>query len=149
MNPVDTVLSLTRRVAQRVAPPPKLTISEWADRERVLSSESSAEPGRWNTDRAPYQRGIMDTIIEPLIETVVCMMSAQVGKTEFLLNTIGYFIHQDPSPIMLLQPTLGLAEAFSKDRLAPMLRDTPALRSKVSDARSRDGENTLLHKKFP
>lgn len=91
----------------------------------------------------------MDAINDPTIETVVGKMSAQVGKTELILNVIGYFIHQDPSPILALQPTLGLAEAFSKDRLAPMLRDTPALRGSVSDARARDGANTLLHKSFP
>jgi phage terminase large subunit GpA-like protein len=70
-------------------------------------------------------------------------------NTEFILNILGYHIHHDPSPILLVQPTLDLAEAFSKDRLAPMVRDTPALHDKVKDARSRDSGNTLLHKKFP
>jgi phage terminase large subunit GpA-like protein len=70
-------------------------------------------------------------------------------NTEFLLNIVGFYIHQDPSPIMLLQPTLDMAESFSKDRLAPMVRDTPALQGKIADARARDSGNTLLHKKFP
>lgn len=77
------------------------------------------------------------------------MSSAQVGKTEMLLNIVGYYIDYDPSPILLLQPTLSMAEAFSKDRLAPMLRDTPALHGCVKDARARDSGNTLLHKTFP
>src|SRR5690606_29411056 len=77
------------------------------------------------------------------------MSSAQVGKTEVLLNTIGYHIHYDPSPILLVMPTEQIAQDFSKDRLAPMLRDTPVLRGRVKDARSRDSDNTLLHKKFP
>ena len=76
------------------------------------------------------------------------MKSAQVGWTELLLNVIGYHVDQDPSPILLIQPTLEMAEAFSKDRLAPMLRDTPALRDKVADPRSRDSGNTLLHKVY-
>jgi len=63
-----------------LAPPPSLTISEWADAKRRLSSEASAEPGQWRTSRAAYQRGIMDAISDPAIETVVVMSSAQVGK---------------------------------------------------------------------
>lgn len=131
------------------APPPRLTVSEWADRERRLSAEASAEPGRWDTGRAEYQRGIMDAICDPAVEEVVAMTSAQVGKTEVLNNVIGFHIAHDPAPILLLQPTLEMAQAFSKDRLAPMLRDTPALRGLVKDARSRDSGNTLLHKTFP
>lgn len=77
------------------------------------------------------------------------MSSSQVGKTEFELNVAGYYMHQDPSPILFLMPTLVLAEAFSKDRLAPMLRDTPMLAQLVADPRSRDSSNTLLHKQFP
>ena len=91
----------------------------------------------------------MDAISDPLVREVVVMKSAQVGWTELLLNVIGYHVDQDPAPILLIQPTLEMAEAFSKDRLAPMLRDTPALRDKVADPRSRDSGNTLLHKVYP
>ncbi len=73
-----------------VSPPPKLTISEWADRYRRLSSESSAEPGQWMTRRAEYQRGIMNAISEPGVERVVLMTSAQVGKTEIVNNVVGF-----------------------------------------------------------
>lgn len=131
------------------APPPRLTVSEWADEYRMLPKESSAEPGRWRTDRAPYQRGIMDAVNDSSVREIVVMTSAQVGKTELLLNTIGYFVSHDPSSILVLQPTLDMAEAFSKDRLAPMVRDTPILTGKIADPRARDSGNTLLHKKFP
>lgn len=90
----------------------------------------------------------MDAISDPFVHTVVVMSSAQVGKTEVLLNAIGFYIQHDPSPIMLFQPTLEIAEAFSKDRLATMLRDTPSLKDRVADARSRDSGNTLTHKTF-
>lgn len=145
----NDTLGLFREIARVVAPPPDLTVSQWADLYRRLSSESSAEPGQWRTDRAPYQREIMDAINDPDVETVVMMTSAQVGKTELLLNVIGYHIDYDPAPILLVMPTEELAEAFSKDRLAPMLRDSPTLRGKVKDVRSRDSNNTLTHKKFP
>lgn len=136
--------------AQRIwTPPPKLTVSQWADRHRKLSAEGSAEPGQWRTDRAEYQRGIMDALSDPLIEKVVFMKSAQVGWTEILNNVAGYYISQDPSPILVVQPTVDMGRAWSTDRLAPMVRDTPILTSLISDPRSRDGGNTVLRKEFP
>lgn len=91
----------------------------------------------------------MDAVSDPRISDVVVMSSAQTSKTEILLNVVGFHVHQDPAPMLLIQPTLQMAEAFSKDRLAPMVRDTPVLTGKIADAKSRDGNNTLLHKKFP
>ena len=129
-------------------PPPNLQVDQWADRYRKLSSESSAEAGQWRTDRVPFQREIMQVINDPSVEEVVFIKSAQVGATEVLLNTIGYYIDQEPSTILCIQPSLSMAQAFSKDRLAPMLRDTPNLKGKVKDPRSRDAENTTLHKKY-
>lgn len=91
----------------------------------------------------------MDAITNPAIREVTFMASAQSGKTQGILNNaVGYFISQDPSPILVVQPTLGLGESWSKDRLDPMLRDTPCLRGKVHDAKSRDSKNTILHKGF-
>lgn len=142
-------VNLFRNIAKILSPPPELTVSQWADNYRKLSQEASSEPGQWNTNRAPYQREIMDAVNDAGCEEVIIMSSAQVGKTELLLNVIGYYIDYDPSPILCLQPTLEMAQTFSKDRLAPMLRDTPVLRGKVKDARARDSGNTILHKTFP
>ncbi len=139
---------LATRLMKRFRSPPRLTVSEWADRYRYLSPEASAEPGRWNTARAEYQRGIMDAMNHAAVEMVVVMKSAQVGWTEIVGNVVGYHIHQDPAPILVVQPTVEMGEAWSKDRLAPMLRDSPALRGKVGDAKSRDAGNTLRHKSF-
>jgi phage terminase large subunit GpA-like protein len=130
-------------------PPPRLTVSEWADRHRVLSPEASAEPGKWITARAEYQRGIMDAITSPEVETVVVMKSAQIGWTEIINNVVGYYVAQDPAPLLVVQPTLEMGQAWSRDRLAPMLRDTPQLRGLIADPKARDGDNTLLHKVFP
>lgn len=125
-----------------------MTVSQWADARRVLSAESSAEPGRWRTDRAPYLRDIMDAIHEPGVRELVVIKSAQVGYTEAINNIIGFHIDQEPAPIMLMQPTLEMGEAWSKDRFAPMVRDCEALRNKVADPRSRDSGSTILHKTF-
>ena len=81
-------------------------------------------------------------------EQVVVMSSAQVGKTAILGNFVGYVIDQDPGPMLVVQPRSEDAKSWSKDRLAPMLRDTPVLRGKVSDVKSRDSANTVSHKSF-
>ncbi len=94
-------------------------------------------------------RGVMDAVSDPAVRQVVVMSAAQVGKTEVLLNVIGYHIDQDPAPMLVVQPTLSMAQAFSKDRLAPMVRDTGALTGKIKHPRSRDSGNTTLHKVFP
>jgi len=124
-------------------------VSKWADKYRKLSAEASAEPGQWRTSRAPFQRGIMDAYNLKSIHTIVLMKSAQVGATEILNNVVGYIVDQNPGPVLLLQPTLDMADAWSKDRLAPMLRDTPKLLNTVKDPRSRDSGNTVKHKIFP
>ena len=130
-------------------PPPNLKIDEWADKHRRLSPESSAEPGLWSTDRASYQRGMMQAISDPKIENIVFMTGAQIGKTEIINNSVGYYVSQDPSPMLVVQPTLELAKMWSSDRLSPMLRDTPILKNLVKDPRSRDSGNTLYQKQFP
>jgi phage terminase large subunit GpA-like protein len=128
-------------------PPEKLTLSEWADRFAYLSVESSAEGGRWHT--LPYQKGIMDAITDPKLEQITVMKSARVGYSKILNHTIAYHIHQDPCPIMLVQPTIEDAQGYSKEEIAPMLRDTPCLRGLVSEAKAKDGANTILQKQFP
>ena len=139
---------LEATIACTWAPPPKWKVSQWADNRRKLSGEAAAEKGQWRTSRAEYQRDPMDSINDPSVKRTVLMTSAQVGKTEILLNAIGFFIDFDASPIMLVQPTQQMCEAFSKDRVAPMIRDTPSIRKKVADPRSRDSGNTTLHKRF-
>ena len=145
----QATVDLFVRVFKTLEPPPDLTLSQWADKYRQLSSEASAEPGRWKTSKAPYQREIMDAITDITIRKVVVMSAAQVGKTDaMILNPIGYYMHYEPSPIMVLQPTIQMAETFSKDRLTPMLRDTTVLSDKVND-KSRTSGNTILQKIFP
>lgn len=141
--------ALDKALKETMKPPPKLSISEWADEYRQLSSESSAEAGRWSTSRAEYQRGMMDAVSDKTIETVVLMTAAQIGKTELINNVVGFHISQDPAPMLVVQPTLEMAQTWSKDRLAPAIRDTPALSAKIKDPRSRDSGNTTLHKVFP
>lgn len=142
-------VDLFTKIFKTLEPPPDLTISQWADRYRRLSGEAASKGGVWDTDAAPYQREIMNAISDTSIRKVVVMSAAQIGKTDaFLLNTLGYYIHYDPCPILLMQPTLSMAETFSKDRLMPMVRDTPVLRSRISD-KARTSGNTIFKKSFP
>ncbi len=139
-----------KAVLDRLRLPPRLTLSEWADQCRILSRESSSEPGPWRTDRVPYLREIMDTVSGSEFQDLTIVKCSQSAGTEVLNNAIGYFIDQEPSPLLMIQPNVKpMAEAWSKDRLAPMLRDSPRLQGKVRDPAARSSGNTVLHKTFP
>lgn len=114
-------------------PPEKLTVSEWADKYRVLDSKTSAIPGQWKTSQTPYLRGIMDSFNDPEIEEIIFVKPTQVGGTECLNNIIGYIVAQDPSPTLVVYPTLDLAEYTSDNRLQPMFKISPVLKDKYNE----------------
>lgn len=140
---------LFSKVCQIFKAPENLTVSEWADRYRMLSPENSAIPGRWRTSRTPYMREIMDAFTDDKVRTIAVVASSQVGKTEAELNMIGYMIDQDPGSALFIMPTDQVAKDYSKRRLAPMIRDTPCLRGKVAESKSRDSGNTITQKQYP
>ncbi len=141
------LIELARKVCRIWAPPPDLSVSEWADRFRYLSSESAAEHGKWTT--LPFQKEPLDSVSNPRIYRTVIRAATQMLKTVTIENGIGYFAHQDPGPILVLQPRDADAKAFSKERIAPMIRDTPALRSIFSESKARISNNTIEEKLFP
>ncbi|WP_449602447.1 phage terminase large subunit family protein [Paenibacillus sp. Marseille-Q9583] len=121
-------------------PPEKLTVSEWADKYRMLDSKTSAEPGQWSTDRTPYLRGIMDSFTDPRVEEIIFLKPTQVGGTECLNNMLGFVIAQDPNPALVVYPIDTLAQFTSENRLQPMIELSPALRSRYHANRSKDLE---------
>ena len=132
-----------------LTPDPLLTVSEWSDRHRMLSSKASAEPGRWRTNRTPYLKAIMDCLSPTSpIERVVFMKAAQLGATEMGSNWIGYVIHHAPGPMMAVWPTVEMAKRNSKQRIDPLIEESPALAELIAPARSRDSGNTILAKEF-
>jgi len=132
-----------------IRPDPDLTVSEWADRHRMLASRASAEPGRYRTMRTPYMREIMDRLSPgDAAQRVVFMKAAQVGATEAGNNWIGFAIHQAPGPMLAVQPTVELAKRNSRQRIDPLIDESPELRERVKPARSRDAGNTMLSKEF-
>lgn len=131
-------------------PEPQLTVSEWADEHRMLSSKASSEPGRWRTSRTPYLKQAMDCLSSSHpAQRVVMMFAAQTGKTEAGSNFLGYVIHHAPGPMLLVQPTVEMAKRLSKQRLESLISETPCLRERIAPARSRDSGNTLFAKEYP
>jgi phage terminase large subunit GpA-like protein len=130
-------------------PEEPLTVSEWADRYRKLSSKASAEPGPWRTSRTPYLQEPMDCLSsESPVQRVVMMFAAQTGKTEAGSNWLGYVIDHAPGPMLCVQPTIEMAKRLSKQRLESMISETPCLAAKIAPARSRDSGNTMFSKEF-
>lgn len=127
---------------------PHMNLVEWADRFRILGRETSAEAGQWNTDRTPYMREIMLAISDKKIQKITVMSSAQVGKSELGLNLIGYIIDVDPRSMLIVYPTEDTAKMFSVERIEPMIKNTPQLKKKIAEEKSRDKQNTILNKAF-
>lgn len=127
--------------ASAAVPPPLLTVSQWADMKRVLPETSGARGALWRTDQVPYLRGIMDAVNTPGVRTIAVMKAAQVGGSEALHNILGYFIEHDPCPMLFVHPTAEVAQEWSKERLADMIRSTPALRKVVREGRASRGEH--------
>jgi len=153
INPADypKELEAVLDVCKLFAPPTKQTVAEWAEDNFILSSDYSAEPGLYKTDKAPYQKGILDAFNDASIETIVLKTSAQVGKSLSLQMMLAYTIEKDPAPALVVLPTLDNAKAFSKERLSCMFRDIPTLRAKLINedkTKAKDTDNTILSKKY-
>ncbi|PRY23517.1 phage terminase large subunit GpA-like protein [Aliiruegeria haliotis] len=143
----DDILRSWRR---GLRPDPDLTVSEWADRHRWLSSRASAEPGRYRTDRTPYLREIMDALSpRHPAQRISFMKAAQVGATEAGNNWAGFVIHHAPGPMLAVLPTVEMAKRASRGRLDPLIAESPVLRDRVTPARSREAGNSMLSKEFP
>ena len=117
-------------------PPEDITVSEWADKYRILDAKTSAMPGPWRTEQTPYLKGIMDEFNNYETEEIVYIKPTQVGGTECLQNMAGYIIQQDPAPAMIVYPTDKLAESISENRLQPMIKAAPTLKKRFLENES-------------
>jgi phage terminase large subunit GpA-like protein len=135
--------------SEGLMPADPMTVDQWADRHRILSTKGSAEPGPWRTDRTPYLREPMQCLSPSSPwRRVVLMFGSQMGKTEVVLNWLGAIIHLWPAPTLLVQPTLDMAKRLNRQRLEPLLRETPVLSDLIAPARARDSGNTMFLKEF-
>ena len=140
-----TVQELQGMTLGMFRPMSDMSVSEWADKERRLAGSGSSERGKWHTDRAPYQREMMDAFSQKGIRDITFMTGAQIGKTVMLSNMIGYVIDQRPGPSLLVMPAEDDVDNYSKERLAPDIDATPILKKKVFGG----NESTIRMKKFP
>lgn len=140
---------ITQWVRGALKPEPRLTVSQWSDQYRILSKKSSSEPGKWNTDRTPYLREIMDALSPSHpAKKIVFKKASQVGGTECGNNWIGFVVGYAPGPMMIVQPTVDMARRNSRLRIEPLLEDSPALKSKIRIATSKENVNTVQQKDF-
>lgn len=142
------------KFTRKARPRSRLSGSEWADEYRYVAPGTSPEPGRWKTERVPYLREPMDCATDKTTEITVMMCSSQVGKSEYLLNVMGYYSDQEPSPQLMLQPTVENAEAFSKERIDPTFRYSEGLKDKIEEGKegrgsSRKSSSTIRMKHYP
>jgi phage terminase large subunit GpA-like protein len=141
--------SFLKPMLRGLKPRKRLTVSEWADENRFLTSDTSAEPGRWRTARTPYLKEPMDCLSDHSdIEEVVIMKGAQLGFTEAGNNWLAYIVDHTPAPTMLVLPTEQVVKDNSKIRIDPLFELTPCLKGKVTNKKSRDSGNTVNFKKF-
>lgn len=138
-----TLSDLARETLGMFQPPSDESVSEWADKYRIIVGKGASEPGPWRTDRAPYQREIMDAYTQRGIHDIVVMSSAQVGKTDMIMNMMGRTIHIDPGPCLFVMPRDDDLLNFAKERLTPTLDATPCLHERLLD------DTTTLFKSFP
>jgi len=147
----DARLLVAAALAAALAVPAAITVSEWAEKERVVPAETgSSHPGKWHNALTPY-------LVEPMnclssadpCSDVTLKFSAQSGKSEVGVNWVGYTIDVDPCGMLLALPSIDEAQKFVKTKLQPAIEGTPALRSKVKEVKSRDEKgSTASYKRF-
>ncbi len=125
---------------RQLQPPEELSVSEWAEKYRILDARVAAMPGPWRNSRTPYMKGVMDELVNYETEEVIFCKCTQVGGTEAILNMLGYVIQQDPSPAMVVYPTDKLGESVSENKIIPMVKGSPALKKLYKEFRSQKTE---------
>ena len=148
MSAERSYAALRNSFAGECEPREDLTVSQWADKYRIVPPGTSPEPGAWRTERVPYLREILDAVSDPTVERVIIQAASQIGKSEILLSVIGFYAHQEPAPILLVQSTELAMRGFSKERVGPMFAATPVLQGKLVEG-ARDPNNTIMLRQFP
>ncbi|AIA10287.2 terminase large subunit [Vibrio phage X29] len=142
------------KFTQKLRPKSRISGSDWADKYRYVAPGTSPEPGPWRTSRVPYLKEPMDCSTDGETEVTVMMCSSQIGKSEYVLNIMGYYADQEPAPQLMLQPTVEAAEAFSKERIDPTFRYSSGLKNKLEEGQdgrgsSRKSSTTIRMKHYP
>lgn len=143
-------MSYALAFSKGIKPEARYKVSEWSDNYRILSPKASAESGKWRTSRTPYLKEIMDCLSsDSPVQEVVFKKASQIGASEMGNNWLGYIMDHAPAPTLCVQPTIDMVRKFSKQRLEPLIDETPQIKEKVSLKKSKDSDNTLFSKSFP
>lgn len=129
------VASYIHEALRQLKPPEDISVSEWAQKYRMLDAKTAAMPGPWRNDKTPYLTEIMNELNNYETEEIVFCKCTQVGGTEAELNMLGYIIGQDPAPSMVVYPSDKLGESISDNRIKPMLLASPTLRERFYELR--------------
>lgn len=148
LNIPEETYSIFRTALDLLKPPSDLTVDEWADKNRVLASESSKETGKWETSRTPYMVEVYKNITKNDVRQITLMMASQLAKSELIINTFGRYAELDPCPMLLVQPTDTMAKAFSKERIEPAIRECKVLKKLIKEENKGGKGDTVTHKKF-
>ena len=108
---------IQRKALLKFKPPQKLTVSEWADKFRIIPAGESSRPGHWQTDFVPYMRKIMASYEDEDIDEIVFLKATQIGGTEAGINMVGYTIDQHPRRLLFVMPDEDTFREFSDERL--------------------------------
>lgn len=146
MEYLNAIEGLWNDVTRIWTPPPKISYSEWLDQYYFIPP-GDPSAGKWHT--LPYQREIADCMTDPEVEKITWMKSARVGYTRLVTGLPGYYAHQDPRNVMIVQPTIEDAQGYSKDEIASLFRDIPVLEQLLPETKTRDSKNTILRKELP
>lgn len=138
-----------RALARALAPRKPLTVSQWADAHRVLSSKGSTQAGQWRTNTNPPQREPMDCMsARSTVREVVLMWPIQYGKTEVAINALGYCMDHDPGPVMVCLPGEVSMNKWVVQKLNPAIDETLVMKQALTSVASRDSSNTRTFKDF-
>jgi phage terminase large subunit GpA-like protein len=147
----DAAAAVTAAWRRGLAAPPRRTVHEWAEAERILGAEEGPRPGRWSTTVTPYLREPMECMsMHHPARRVAVIAGAQSAKTQALLNMAGQIMAETPTTVLWVLPSIDEAKNFNRDKLQPMIENTPAVKRRVADEVSRDESgSTIMRKRFP
>lgn len=145
----DTMAALLARAWAEFAPPPRISIDQWAERYRELSPEESAVPGPFSFEHTPALRPILQACSDPTVRKVVVQKSAQLGYTVGVVcNVMGYHAHHRPSVQIAVFPREKSAKDFAAEKFDPMVRATKPLAERIN-LKSRALGNSQTRKHYP
>lgn len=124
-----TVPPWIHKAVQVLRPVERVTVSKWAEANRVLP-DSNSIPGPWRNSVTPYLVEIMDAFSDEMVEEIIFVKPTQVGGTSAMENMLASAIAQDPAPAMCVYPSDDLAERTVESKLDPMIKSCKTLAAK-------------------